>query len=163
MKSTGDSTLAVFDGPARAVRCAEGIRPLDIELRAGVHTGECELIGDGDVGRLAVHIAARVHRRQRAGEVLVSSTVRDLMVGSSVTFAERGVHGFKGVPGDWRLFSISHAPTVSEPIPGPFEAMRPTDKMVARLARRAPRAMRLAARVSRARISEEGTQRPRWG
>ena len=161
VKSTGDGTLAVFDGPARAVRCAEGIcadvRPLDIEVRAGVHTGECELIGADDIGGLAVHIAARVASKAAAGEVLVSSTVRDLMVGSSVTFAERGVHEFKGIPGDWRLFSIGDVPAASEPIPGPREAMRPTDKLVARLARRAPRAMRLGARVSRTRLSEEGT------
>ena len=76
---------------------------------------------------------------------------------SSITFTERGVHEFKGVPSDWPLFSIGDAPTVSEPIPGPREAMHATDKILARLARRAPRAMRLGARVSRARISEEGT------
>ncbi len=102
VKSLGDGFLATFDGPARAIRCAgairEDVRRLGVEIRAGLHTGECEVIGD-DVGGMAVHIGARVGARAEAGEVLVSSTVRDLVVGSGIEFAERGEHELKGVPG----------------------------------------------------------------
>ena len=108
VKSTGDGMLATFDGPARAIRAAEaieaGVRELGIEIRAGLHTGECEVM-DGDVGGLAVHIGARVMAQAKAGEVLVSSTVRDLVVGSGIGFAERGEHELRGVPGEWRLFA----------------------------------------------------------
>jgi class 3 adenylate cyclase len=108
VKTTGDGFLATFDGPARAVRCAEGIcraiEPLGIEVRAGCHTGEIEVMGD-DVGGLAVHIAARVAAKARPSEVLVSSTVKDLVAGSSLTFTDRGSHALKGVPGRWKLFA----------------------------------------------------------
>lgn len=108
IKATGDGFLVTFDGPARAVRCAQtiadGVRPLGIEVRAGLHTGECEL-RNGDVGGIAVHIGARVSARAEGGEVLVSSTVRDLVIGSEIEFADRGEHELKGVPGSWRLFS----------------------------------------------------------
>ena len=107
VKSTGDGALATFDGPARAIQCAhavvDGVRYLGCELRAGLHTGECEMIGD-DVGGLAVHIGARVSQTAGAGEVLVSSTVKDLVVGSGIEFAERGMRELRGVPGKWRLF-----------------------------------------------------------
>ena len=110
IKTTGDGFLATFDGPARAIRCAQAVvdqsRGLGLETRAGVHTGECELIGD-DVGGIAVHIAARVAALAEAGEVLVSSTVRDLVAGSGLTFADRGVHALKGVPDEWRLFAVA--------------------------------------------------------
>ncbi len=109
VKTVGDGFLATFDGPARAIRCACGIRdgvhPLGIEIRAGLHTGECELMGD-DVGGIAVHIGARVAASAAPGEVLVSSTVKDLVAGSGLRFADRGVHVLKGVPGEWRLFSL---------------------------------------------------------
>ena len=109
IKSTGDGVLATFDGPARAVHAAEAIgeavRRLGVEIRAGLHTGELELLGD-DVGGLAVHIGARVMGKARAGEVLVSSTVKDLVVGSDLAFDERGAHELKGVPGEWRLFAV---------------------------------------------------------
>jgi len=108
VKSTGDGVLATFDGPARAIRAAAaieaGVRELGIEIRAGLHTGECEVMGD-DVGGLAVHIGARVMARARAGEVLVSSTVKDLVVGSGIGFTERGSHELRGIPGEWRLFA----------------------------------------------------------
>jgi class 3 adenylate cyclase len=101
--------LATFDGPARAIRAAERIRErtgeLGIEVRAGLHTGECEVIGD-DVGGLAVHIGARVMGHARAGEVLVSSTVKDLVAGSGIAFAERGEHELRGVPDRWSLYSV---------------------------------------------------------
>ena len=109
VKSTGDGILATFDGPARGVRCAcaiaEEIKPLGIEVRAGLHTGECEMIGD-DVGGIAVHIGARVAALAGAGEVLVSSTVKDLVAGSGLRFGDRGSQSLKGVPGEWRIFTV---------------------------------------------------------
>jgi class 3 adenylate cyclase len=105
----GDGFLATFDGPARAIRCArsirDGLRPLGIEIRAGLHTGECQLMGD-DVGGIAVHIGARVAARAAPGEVLVSSTVKDLVAGSGLRFVDRGTHSLHGVPGEWRLFAV---------------------------------------------------------
>src|SRR4051812_11642871 len=110
VKATGDGFLATFDGPARAIECAraivEGVRPLDLEVRAGLHTGECELIGE-DVGGLAVHIGARVAQAAGPSEVLVSSTVKDLVVGSGIVFEERGSRELKGVPGEWQLFAVA--------------------------------------------------------
>ena len=110
IKQTGDGFLASFDGPARAVRCAASIsdrvRPLGIEVRAGVHTGECEL-RNGDMAGMAVHIGARVGACARPSEVLVSSTVKDLVVGSGLAFEERGVQELKGVPGEWRLYALA--------------------------------------------------------
>ena len=109
VKRTGDGFLATFDGPARALRCAasisEAVRTLGIEVRAGLHTGEVEVM-NGDIGGLAVHIGARVMGAAGPGEVLVSSTVKDLVVGSGIGFAERGSHELKGVPGEWRLFAV---------------------------------------------------------
>jgi pimeloyl-ACP methyl ester carboxylesterase len=105
----GDDVLAAFDGPARAIRCAcsirERVRPLGLQVRTGLHTGECELIGD-DVGGIAVHIAARVAATAGPDEVLVSSTVKDLVAGSQLRFADRGAHSLKGVPDEWRLYAV---------------------------------------------------------
>lgn len=110
IKSTGDGFLATFDGPARAVRCASALTAqvdeLGIELRAGLHAGEVELIGT-DVGGMAVHIGARIGALGGPGEVLTSSTVRDLVVGSGIEFSERGEHELKGVPGTWRVFAAT--------------------------------------------------------
>jgi class 3 adenylate cyclase len=107
--TAGDGFLATFDGPARAIRCACAIRAevrrLGIEIRAGLHTGECEIHGNGIAG-IAVHIGARVSALAGPGEVLVSSTVRDLVAGSGIEFDERGEHELKGVPGPWRLYSV---------------------------------------------------------
>ena len=109
VKHTGDGFLATFDGPARAVRCAraisDAVRQLGIEIRAGLHTGECELIGD-DVGGIAVHIGARVSALAGPNEVLVSSTVKDLVVGSGIEFEDRGTHALKGLPDAWRIFRV---------------------------------------------------------
>ena len=109
IKTTGDGILATFDGPARGVCCAcaiaDEIRPLGIEVRAGLHTGECEMIDD-DVGGIAVHIGARVVSLAGAGEVLVSSTVKDLVAGSGLRFGDRGSRSLKGVPGEWRIFAV---------------------------------------------------------
>ena len=108
VKTLGDGMLATFDGPARAIRCAlavtEAVRPLGIEVRVGLHTGEVELVDD-DVAGIAVHIAARVGALAGTGEVLVSSTVKDLVAGSGIAFTERGEHELKGIPDRWRLFS----------------------------------------------------------
>ena len=113
VKNLGDGLLAVFDTPTRAVRAAcalrDAVRPLDIELRAGLHTGECELLAGDDVGGIAVHIGARVAALAGPGEVLVSSTVRDLVVGSGITFADRGLHDLKGVPEPWRVHAVDAA------------------------------------------------------
>jgi class 3 adenylate cyclase len=110
--SAGDGFLATFDGPARAIRCAsaivDGVRELGLTVRAGLHTGECE-VADGKVAGIAVHTGARVAARAGAGEVLVSSTVKDLVAGSGITFVERGTHELKGIPGDWRLFALERA------------------------------------------------------
>jgi class 3 adenylate cyclase len=110
VKRTGDGFLAAFDGPARAIRCAasvaEAVRTLGIELRAGLHTGELEVM-NGDLGGLAVHIAARVMGLAGASEVLVSGTVKDLVVGSGIDFEDRGTHELRGVPGDWRLYAVA--------------------------------------------------------
>jgi class 3 adenylate cyclase len=109
IKAAGDGFLATFDGPARAIRCASAIhdqmRPLGIAIRAGLHTGECELMGN-DVGGIAVHIGARVAGEAAAGEILESSTVKDLVAGSGIQFADRGPRALKGVPGEWRLFTV---------------------------------------------------------
>jgi class 3 adenylate cyclase/pimeloyl-ACP methyl ester carboxylesterase len=110
VKSLGDGALAVFDGPSRAISSAtalrDRVRDLDLEIRAGLHTGECELLPDDDVGGIAVHIGARVSGLAAPGEVLVSSTVRDLIVGSGQTLTDRGQHDLKGVPGPWRIFAV---------------------------------------------------------
>ncbi len=112
VKSLGDGFLAVFDGPARAVRCAEAISAsvtrLGIEVRSGLHTGEVELEGN-DVAGIAVAIGARIGALAAPGEVLVSSTVKDLVVGSGLSFADRGVHPLKGVPDEWHLYALASA------------------------------------------------------
>jgi class 3 adenylate cyclase len=106
--TAGDGFFASFDGPARAVRCArsivEGVRELGIDVRSGLHTGECELV-DGKIGGIAVHTGARVASYAGAGEVLVSSTVKDLVAGSGLEFEDRGVHELKGIPGEWRIYA----------------------------------------------------------
>jgi class 3 adenylate cyclase len=110
VKTTGDGFLAAFDGPARAIRCAKAISSAvhgaGVDVRAGLHTGEVELL-DGDLGGIAVHIAARVSSHAGPQEVLVSSTVKDLVVGSGIEFDDRGTHALKGVPGEWRLFAVT--------------------------------------------------------
>ena len=107
--TAGDGFLATFDGPARAVRCAEAIReavrPSGLEVRAGAHVGGCELVPDGIAG-IAVHIAARITAEAGAGEVLVSRTVTDLAAGSGLAFEERGSRALKGFPGEWQLYAV---------------------------------------------------------
>jgi class 3 adenylate cyclase len=110
VKSLGDGMLATFDGPSRAINTAiairEGVRQLGLDVRAGLHTGECELLADDDIGGLAVHIGARLNNLAGPGEVLVSSTVRDLIVGSDQILTDRGEHQLKGIPGPWRVFAV---------------------------------------------------------
>jgi class 3 adenylate cyclase len=107
--TAGDGVFASFDGPARAIRCASAIvsavKPLGIAVRSGLHTGECEVIGE-KIGGIAVHIGARVAAMASSGEVLVSHTVRDLVAGSGIRFGDRGTHVLKGVPGGWPLFAV---------------------------------------------------------
>jgi class 3 adenylate cyclase len=109
IKTTGDGFLATFDGPARAIQCAKAIaydvNSLGVAIRAGLHTGECEVRGD-DVAGMAVHIGARVGSMAGPGEVLVSSTVKDLVVGSGIDFSDQGEHELKGVPGEWRVYRV---------------------------------------------------------
>jgi class 3 adenylate cyclase len=109
VKTIGDGFLATFDGPARAVHCAseiaESVEALGLKIRTGLHTGECELVGD-DVAGIAVHIGARVAEQAGPGEVLASSTVKDLVVGSGLRFTDRGAHSLRGVPDVWRLYAL---------------------------------------------------------
>ena len=108
--TAGDGFLASFDGPARAIRCArstiDAVRGVGLQIRAGVHTGECEIVGDKLAG-IAVHIGARVAGQAGPGEVLVSGTVRDLVAGSGLEFEDRGSAPLKGVPGEWRLYAVA--------------------------------------------------------
>jgi class 3 adenylate cyclase len=110
VKSTGDGVLATFDGPGRAIRCAcavrDSVRSLGIDVRSGLHSGEVEVLAD-DIAGVAVHLGARVSAAAGAGEVLVSSTVRDLVAGSGIEFKDRGEHELKGVPGSWKLYAVA--------------------------------------------------------
>jgi pimeloyl-ACP methyl ester carboxylesterase len=159
VKNTGDGFLATFGGPATAIEAAHAIRDElaeeGVEIRAGIHTGEIERIGD-DVGGLAVHIAARVSAQAGAGEILVSRTVPDLVVGSGLQFRDRGVHDLKGVPGEWQLLSVADRAAAAEEdedalsaieIGSRREAQRPIDRVAATLARRSPGLMRTAIRL----------------
>jgi len=114
VKTMGDGFLATFDGPARGIRCARAVanavQALGLELRAGLHTGECEVVGE-DIGGMAVNIGARIGALAAGDEVVVSSTVKDLVVGSGIGFSDRGTHRLKGVPGEWRLFVVDEVDT----------------------------------------------------
>ena len=160
VKSTGDGHLITFDGPTQAIRCAEALRndaeTLGVEIRAGVHTGECELL-DADIGGIAVHIAARILAQTGAGEILVSRTVRDLVVGSGTGFEDRGTVELRGVPGTWQLLAVDRhgaragsveARLASAPTPSRRTAMRRSDRAVEVVARRAPWILRGMARVA---------------
>jgi class 3 adenylate cyclase len=161
IKTLGDGFLAVFEGPAKAIRAAramaDAVRELGIEIRAGVHTGECERRGE-DLGGIAVNVAARIVSHARGGEVLVSSTVRELVLGSGIEFVERGTYTLKGVPDEWRLFTVTgdgraDARSVSEVsaevaalTPGPMETMRPRDRALLAAAHRSPGLLRMLGR-----------------
>jgi len=160
VKSTGDGHLTTFDGPTQAIRCAEALRDeaerLGIELRQSIHTGECELL-DADIGGIAVHIAARILGQAGASEILVSRTVRDLVVGSGTGFEDRGIVELRGVPGTWQLLAVNRhgaqagsaeAELASTPTPGRRTAMRRSDHAVEVVARRTPWVLRGMARLS---------------
>jgi class 3 adenylate cyclase len=159
VKSTGDGHLATLDGPAQAIRCAEALQTaveaLDIELRCGVHTGECELLGD-DVGGIGVHLAARIMAKANPGEIIVSSTVRDLVVGSGLGFDDRGSHTLKGVPGKWQLLAVRSGGAIAaspegmlaaHPTPSVSTGMRRSDRAMSVVARRAPGLLRGMSRL----------------
>jgi class 3 adenylate cyclase len=150
VKSTGDGVLATFPGPARAIACAQvlmrELREAGIPIRAGIHTGECEVIGD-DIGGVAVHVGARVAAVAGQGEILVSSTTKDLVLGSGIEFDDRGDHDLKGVPEKWRLFAVGHR--TSPPRVAPAAAnMTVADRLTVRMARRMPGALRAASRLA---------------
>ena len=162
VKNTGDGHLTTFDGPTQAIRCADALRTeaetLGIEIRAGIHTGECELL-DNDIGGIAVHIAARILGQAGAGEILVSRTVRDLVIGSGTGFEDRGSVELRGVPGTWQLLAVdrhgaragsAEAKLASTPTPGPRTAMRRSDRAVEVMARRTPWILRGMARLAAA-------------
>jgi class 3 adenylate cyclase len=161
IKTLGDGFLAVFEGPAKAIRAARAMgdaaRLLGIEIRAGVHTGECERRGE-DLSGIAVNVAARIVAHAGAGEVLVSSTVRELVLGSGIEFIERGTYTLKGVPDEWHLFSVTGdgrtdaravsevSPEVAALTPGPREGMRPRDRAMLAAAHRSPGLLRTLGR-----------------
>jgi class 3 adenylate cyclase/pimeloyl-ACP methyl ester carboxylesterase len=160
VQHTGDGHLITFDGPTLAIRCAEALRAdaetLGIQIRAGIHTGECELMGT-DIGGIAVHIAARILGQAGAGEILVSRTVRDLVVGSGTGFEDRGSVELRGVPGTWQLLAVNRygaqagspeAELASMPTPGPRTAMHRSDRAVEIMARRTPWLLRGMARLA---------------
>ncbi len=160
VKSTGDGHLATFDGPTQAIRCAEALRAeaetLGVHIRAGIHTGECELL-DADIGGIAVHIAARICGQAGAGEILVSRTVGDLVVGSGTGFEDRGSVALRGVPGTWQLLAVDRhgaragsveAELASLPTPDRRTAMRRSDRAVEVIARRTPWILRGMARLA---------------
>ncbi|KUI23518.1 cyclase [Mycobacterium sp. GA-1285] len=163
VQHTGDGHLITFEGPTRAIRCANALcaeaATLGIEIRAGIHTGECELLLDNDIGGIAVHIAARILDRADAGDIVVSRTVRDLVVGSGTGFEDRGSVELRGVPGTWQLFAVDRLGTrtgsleaelASTPTPGPRSAMRRSDRALAVMARHTPWILRGMARLASA-------------
>ena len=150
VKSTGDGVLAVFPGPARAIDCATRLGPdlaaAGIVIRAGIHSGECELIGE-DVAGVAVHVGARIAALAGPGEILTSSTVKDLVLGSGIRFADRGTHHLKGLSDAWRVYSVEG----SSPWPvvdSAADHMRAIDRITVRSARSAPGALRALANLA---------------
>jgi class 3 adenylate cyclase len=157
VKGTGDGYLAIFDGPAAAIRCAEAVRDAlaqeQLRIRAGVHTGEIERIGE-DVGGLGIHLASRVCDTAAPGEILVSRTVCDLVVGSGLAFEDRGIHQLKGIPGEWSLAAVAAEGSPAGALERQLAEIdlagtqRPTDRLFAAIARRAPGAVRTKMRLN---------------
>ena len=165
VKSLGDGTFARFDSPARALRAARrivgaGPRELGIQIRAGVHTGECEILGD-DLGGMAVHVGARVAALAESGEVLVSSVVRDLVLGSPLQFEDRGRHQLKGVPGEWQLLAVTGESHVRATAPRPASPIAPNAELASPVDLAAARVARMAAQ--RPAIGNRLTAATRWG
>ncbi|MDT4917386.1 MAG: hypothetical protein QOH89_2086 [Pseudonocardiales bacterium] len=161
---TGDGTLSLFTGPTKAVRCADEIRRsavgMGLHVRIGVHTGELERV-PGDVSGLNVHIGARIGSLAQPDEVLVSSTVRDLVAGSGLAFTDRGLHRLKGVPGHWSLAALTGVHKRPEVPPSGPPHVRPLDRAALRTARAAPRATRAALRLGNAMQRYHARLRPR--
>jgi pimeloyl-ACP methyl ester carboxylesterase len=151
IKTVGDGFLSTFDGPARALRCAraivDGVGDLGLSVRAGLHTGEVEMYPDGDIGGMAVNLGARVGAAAEGGEVLVSSTIKDLVFGSGFRFVSRGVHELKGVPGTWPLFALEGEGSKDVPAVAAVDHLGPLDRARVRLAHRSPRASRAITRL----------------
>ena len=157
IKTLGDGFLAVFEGPAKAIRAAramsDAVRPLAIEIRAGIHTGECDRRGE-DLAGIAVNVAARIVTHAGAREIVVSGTVKELVLGSGIEFTDRGTHTLKGVPDEWHLFAVTGDgridarpvsevhPEVAALTPGPLDTLRPRDRVLLAGAHRTPRLMR---------------------
>jgi class 3 adenylate cyclase len=152
---TGDGSLSEFAGPARAIRCATAfgvaVGAVGIQVRAGLHTGECERVGD-DLAGLAVHIGSRVSAKAGSSEIWVSRTVRDLIAGSGIELRERGTHTLKGIDGAWELFSVGDA-TMTATTPEDDHPQPLTDRLILSTARRAPALLRLMGRLERHRTS----------
>jgi class 3 adenylate cyclase len=155
LDTAGDGFFASFEGPGAAVRCASEIgrslRELDLEVRAGVHTGECERIGD-KLGGVAVHVGARIAAMARGGEVLASRTVRDLVAGSGLKFIDRGTHRLRGIDEPWQLFAVEDTVSSTAELTGPREHMGATDRALVQIARRAPAVLRVGGRLGRSRL-----------
>jgi class 3 adenylate cyclase/pimeloyl-ACP methyl ester carboxylesterase len=151
--TAGDGSMCTLPGPEVAIRCAEQlhevVRQLDLELRIGIHTGECERIGD-DLAGLAVHVAARIGAAAAPGETLVSRTVSDLVANSGPAFSSRGIHQLKGVPGDWELLAACGSTTVAS-VPAAPPEPRLSDRLIVTAARRAPRVLTALNRLDSAR------------
>lgn len=151
VKHVGDGSLSAFDGPARAIGCAEKLRDevgeLGIQVRSGIHTGECEAIGE-DLGGLAVHIGARVSALAEPGQILVSSTVKELVLGSDMQFINHGEHDLKGIPGSWHLYALRQERGAQPEIDAAAGYMRRSDRVAVTLARRMPRTMRRAGQLA---------------
>jgi len=151
LDTAGDGFFASFEGPGVAVRCAcaivRSIRDLGLEIRAGVHTGECERMGE-KLGGLAVHVGARIAATANGGEVLASRTVRDLVAGSGLKFTDRGTHRLRGIDEPWQLFAVDDAAPSATQLSGPREHMRAGDRALVQIARHAPAVLRLGSRLA---------------
>ena len=151
MDTAGDGFFVSFEGPGAAVRCAQtigsSVQELGLEIRAGIHTGECERIGE-KLGGLAVHIGSRIASLAGPGEVLVSRTVRDLLVGSDLRFSDRGAHQLRGIEEPWQLFAVEYTVAPATSFAGPRENMRTSDRALVEIARRAPGIFRLGSRLA---------------
>ena len=151
LDTAGDGFFASFEGPGVAVRCAcaivRSLRELGLEIRAGVHTGECERVGE-KLGGLAVHVGARIAATASGGEVLASRTVRDLVAGSGLRFTDRGLHRLRGIDEPWQLFAVDDAVSPDARLTGPREHMKAGDRALLQIARHAPAILRLGSRVA---------------
>jgi class 3 adenylate cyclase len=152
IKMIGDGSVSVFGGPAAAIRAARAVtadaRELDIEIRAGVHTGECDRRPDGDLSGLAVHVAARVAAAAQPGEVWISRTVRDLIGGSGLQLASRGNHALKGLADEWELFCVLGQDEHARAVPSELSPQRISDRLALAAARRTPRLAREVNRIA---------------